>query len=145
MRSFVEFEASDAAAYVRLEAVVDALASAKREDDFRDDAFWKGFFDAGALARFWWPTEAERADWLRRWQATPVSARATDPTLRTPWDFGSMIDAFRDGEYDLIGLRRVDANRARLEFEPHAYPYGGPGCMCALIEAFGFVVERIEE
>lgn len=143
--SFIEFKVSEDAACARLAAVVDALVKAKAGGDFRDDEFWKGFFDQSALARFWWPSEAERADWRSRWQAAPVHSRATDPSLATPWDFGSMIEAFKNGEYDLIGLRRMNPDRARLEYEPHAYPYGGTGCMRALIEAFGFKVGRIDE
>lgn len=143
--SFVEFTVGDEEAYARLGAVVGALAKAKADDDFRDDEFWRRLFNDEALARFWWPTEAERADWLRRWQATPVDKRMDDPSLVTPWDFGSMIDAFRNGEYDLMGLRRVRPDRARLEYEPHAYPYGGTGCMRALIEAFGFRVTDVKE
>ncbi|AKU98480.1 hypothetical protein AKJ09_05144 [Labilithrix luteola] len=128
--SFVEFTFDNEEAYARLGAVVGALAKAKADDDFRDDEFWTRFFDDDdALSRFWWPTEAERHDWLRRWQTTPADKRMDDPNLVTPWDFGSMIDAFRNGEYHLIRLRRVRPDHARLEYEPHAYPYGETGCV----------------
>jgi hypothetical protein len=84
-------------------------------------------------------------DWERRWFSTPVPERFTDTSLETPWDFGSMIDAFRNGEYDLLGCRRLTATAGRLEFDPHAWPYGGTGCMRALIEAFGHRVVRVEK
>jgi hypothetical protein len=89
--------------------------------------------------------ESERADHLRRWFATPVETRFTDPSLETPWDFASMIDAFRNGDYRLIGLRRLRPAVARIEYEPFGDPYGGTGCMVALVEAYGFRVSQIQD
>ena len=135
---YVEFEIADEDRYRRLDAVVSALATAKRDDDFRDDAYWLLFFDDEARSRFWWPTEAEREEWSRRWQAAPVDVRLRDPSFRPPaWRFASMIAAFRNGDYDLLGCRRISSRTGRLAFEPFGWPYGGTGCMRALIEAFG--------
>ena len=66
--------------------------------------------------------------------------RWTDPALQTGWDFGSMFDAFRNGDYDLLDCRLIAPGRARIEFDPHGWPYGGKGCMKALAESFGFRV-----
>jgi hypothetical protein len=104
---------------------------------------WRNFFDERALAHFWWPTDEERAEWTRRWFATPVETRFTDPALEHPWDFESLVDAFANGEYQLLGLRRVDPTRARFELDPYAFPYGGLGCVIALIEAFDLRVLEI--
>ena len=142
---FVEFGIADDARLGRLVAVVEALRQAKQTDEWRDDYHWLGYFDEEARARFWWPTPEELKDWERRWFSTPVPERFTDPSLETPWDFGSMIDAFRNGEYDLLGCHRVSATAGRLEFDSHAWPYGGTGCMRALVEAFGHRVVRVEE
>lgn len=134
----VEFEVSGEESYRRLDAVITALASAKRDEDFRDDTYWLAYFDETERSRFWWPTPSEREEWRRRWQAAPVALRLSDPSFRPPaWDFGSMIDAFRNGDYDLLGCRRQSPHVGRLEFEPHGWPYGGTGCMRAVIEAFG--------
>jgi hypothetical protein len=51
-----------------------------------------------------------------------------------------MIDCFMNGEYELIACRLIDANIGVLEFFPFSYPYGGTGCMKALIEAFDFKI-----
>ncbi|MEX1097119.1 MAG: hypothetical protein WED34_13810 [Planctomycetales bacterium] len=135
---YVEFEVASEDRYRRLDAVVSALAAAKRDDDFRDDAYWLAFFDDEARSRFWWPTEAELQEWSRCWQAAPVDVRTSDPSFLPPaWDFGSMIDAFRNGDYELLGCRRASPRVGRLAFEPFGFPYGGTGCMRALIEAFG--------
>ncbi|MBW4472219.1 MAG: hypothetical protein KME45_17710 [Stenomitos rutilans HA7619-LM2] len=54
-----------------------------------------------------------------------------------------MIEAFENGEYELLGRRRLSHQIARLEFSSYSSPYGGTGCMQALIEAFGHQVTSI--
>jgi hypothetical protein len=135
---YVEFEVASEDAYRRLDAVVAALAVAKRDEDFHDDNYWLTFFDEKARSTFWWPSQAELEVLSRRWKAAPVELRLRDPSFQPPaWDFGSMIDAFRDGDYDLLGCQRRSPQVGRLEFEPHGWPYGGSGCTRALVEAFG--------
>ena len=56
-----------------------------------------------------------------------------------------MIDAFEMGEYELVNCKVVGPGKGRLEFYALAYPYGGVGCMVALIEAFGFKTTGIED
>jgi hypothetical protein len=134
---YVEFEIGDDARYRLLLAAFEALREAKRTGEWRDDAYWLGLFDKVALDHFWWPTPEQRQDHQRRWFSTPVPERFTDPSLKHPWDFGSMIDAFRNGEYDLLACREMGGGLGRLEFDTHACPYGGTACMRALVEAFG--------
>jgi hypothetical protein len=97
-------------------------------------------FDEHVLAHFWWPSEQERQEYWQRWWATPVPQRWTDPTLKHPWDFESMIDSFLNGEYELLSCRLLTSDTAVLEFLPFGFPYGGTECMKALVEAFDFQV-----
>jgi len=55
-----------------------------------------------------------------------------EPGLQHPWMFDSMIDASKQGEYELLACRLVAPTIAHREFNPFAYPYGGTGCMKAL-------------
>ncbi len=137
MLSVVEFEYADPARFDLLVRLVEALATAKLRDDYAHDAFWEGFLDERARRAFWWPTPEELADWERRWLATPVHQRWSDPSLKTPWVYGSVIEAVKDGEYRLDGVVRCGDNLAAIEFEPKAHPFGGCGWMHAVIEAFG--------
>jgi hypothetical protein len=134
---FVEFGIANEDRFQRLAVVFDALRTAKLSDEWHDDQYWLAFFDQEARRQFWWPSDAEREDWKCRWFATPTPERFTDPSLKTPWDFGSMIDAFQNGDYDLLRCERVSERVGRLVFEPHNWPYGGTGCMRALVESFG--------
>ena len=136
MSEHVEFEIGSIDGYRKLEAVTSALVVSKRTDEWKDDSFWLSYFDDAARAHFWWPTPDELEDWQQRWFSTPVATRFTDPSLKTPWTFGSMIDALKNGDYELLGSRKISDNVGRFEFDPHGHPYGGTGCMRALIEAF---------
>ena len=135
--SYVEFAYSDERQLESITQVFEALREAKRSGEFRDDAYWLEFFPDSARSTFWWPTPRELDAWKERWFSTPTPQRWSEPSLKTPWIFGSMIEAFENGEYELLRCRRVEAGVARLEFDVHAYPFGGTRCMHALIAAFG--------
>jgi hypothetical protein len=132
----VSFELASQERFERLAAFVRALAQAKSEDDFRDDAYWEAFLDERTRAAFWWPTPAEVEDWRRRWFATPIERRWTAPDLQTPWTFGSLIDAVENGEFGQLACRRTSGGGV-IELEPYAWPFGGTAWIRAAIEAFG--------
>lgn len=137
---FIEFKVTDKDRFKTLCRVFDEIKTDKDADFWRNEEEWLAFFDEEARSHFWYPTEEEYNDWLRRWYATPVPQRWTDPSLETPWCFDAVFDAFQNGDYDLIVCRMISSDLARIEFDPYGYPYGGTGCMKALIESFGFVV-----
>jgi hypothetical protein len=97
-------------------------------------------FDEQALAHFWWPSQQERDAYWKQWRTTPVPQRSTDPTINHTWDFESMVDCLMNGEYELVSCSLWTSDRGVLEFSPFAFPYGGTGCMKALVEAFDFEV-----
>ena len=75
----------------------------------------------------------------------PIAITPTDQAMGLTWDFDSLIDAFVNGEYNLLSCEMTDDRKARLCFYALAYPYGGVGCMVALVEAFGGVVTGIDD
>ena len=133
----VKFKIASLEQMERLTRVVKELRHDKEAGQFRSDEEWKQFFSAEELQSFWWPSDEERDEWQRRWFSTPVETRFSDPTLQLPWDFSSMLDSIRDGEYSLIGVRAEGPQLGVLEFDPEAYPFGGTGCLRALILAYG--------
>lgn len=135
--AYVEFLFVDKGKFDRLTKVVDAFREQKRGDGNSDEAFWKPYFEASELAAFWWPTDTELKQWNVFWFSTPLPHRHSAEMPTPPWDFGSMVDAILTGEYNIVGVRRMGSDRARLEFDPHAYPFGGTGAFRALVGAFG--------
>lgn len=154
---FIDFQVTDQERFQRLchafeilkQEKLDLLAGtfeteiAETEDNEEEglqrlvDALFE-VFDEQALSHFWWPSQQERDAYWKRWWATPVPQRFTDPTLETPWVFESMIGSFLSGEYELVSCRLRTPDTGVIEFSPFAFPYGGTGCMKALIEAFDF-------
>ncbi|HEY9300296.1 MAG TPA: hypothetical protein VIQ31_28835 [Phormidium sp.] len=137
---FIEFKVENQQRFDKLCRIFQEIKRDKDTNKWRNEEDWLAFFDEQALSSFWCPTEEEQAEWLRNWEATPVPQRWTEPSLETPWEFESMFDAFKNGEYKLISCRMISSDLARIEFNPSAYPYGGIGCIEALIESFGFLI-----
>jgi len=54
------------------------------------------------------------------------------------WQLEDILDCMLTGEYDLLSVSFSDAGR--LEYDPHAFPFGGTDPIRALIESFGFTV-----
>lgn len=153
---FIEFEVKDEARFPSLYRIFEALKEdkykqiqAQNEEErihvFRSDAQWLALFDERSRAYFRWSTKEEDDAWLSRWLATPVEKRLSDLTLKRQWSLLSMIEAFQTGEFELLSCQMVSPNKARLEYNPLAEPFGGTDCMKALIEAFGFHIlkERV--
>ena len=126
---YVEFEIASVEQFRKLSDVFEALVAAKASDDWKNDE-WLAFFDETARKKFWWPTDAELKDWDQRWFSTPVETRWNDPSLRKGWLFGSLIDAFRNGDYALSGCRRTTDGRGRVNSTPMVSVRGHPSA-CA--------------
>jgi hypothetical protein len=139
----VEFEITDAARFEMLRTVYSALREAKAADSFTDDhSGWVTYFDDAASSFFRWSTPEEDALWEKRWFATPVPQRWHDPALQRGWSLEAVIEAFRNGEYDLGECERMSESAGRLTFYEHAYPFGGTAGMRVLIESFGHRVTK---
>src|SRR3954471_17755425 len=109
---YVEFRIESQAGFEKLAALYAALQEAKASDHWKNDEYWLTFVDEEARKHFWWPTEAESEEWRKRWFSTPIDKRLSDPSLQTKWDYLSMIEAFRDGDYELLACRRSSQERA---------------------------------
>jgi hypothetical protein len=143
---FIRFRISSDEQFRQLETVFAALQAAKQGNSFQAENDWLSFFDTKARSYFWFPNEEEAKDWEQRWLSTSIKQRFTAPSLKTPWDFYSMIEAFEDGDYELLACQRISDEVGCLEFEPFGFPFGGTECMKALIEAFGHrIIDVVDE
>ena len=135
--AFVEFIVRDEAALDRLATVAEEFQRQKQGEAIAEEGYWLPYFDEPDRVEFWWPTEPEAEAWYACWSSTPLPDRHSPEMPSPPWVFGSMIDAILCGEYDVVGIRRLDAGRARFEIDPFAYPYGGIDAVRALVRSFG--------
>lgn len=142
--AFVEINVCDPEKLAALERFIERLSEAKRSGVFPEDVEWKAYFDSSSLAYFENLSPEELKEWETEWKATPVERRLRDLSLWPHWDFGSFLDALKNGEF-LVSILRVTASPLRLVFEPLAFPYGGADCLIAATEAFGQEVTGVDD
>jgi hypothetical protein len=140
--NFVEFIVNDLKRFEMLRKVFNELKKSKNTDSFEEDDFYLSFFDEKAKSYFGWYSAEENFEWSEKWFATPYEQRWNNPDLERKWDFGSMIDAFKNVEYELLNCEMVSEDKAKITFDPWAYPFGGTGCLKALVESFGFEITK---
>jgi len=140
MSEYIEFKVSDLERFELLQRAFLQIKTDKDNDSFEDETFYLQLFDEKAKSYFGWYSEQDLKDWEKRWFSTPVETRWTDPSLKTKWTFDSMLECFKNGEYQLLSCEMVSDERARLNFLSFSHPYGGTGCMQALIESFDFEI-----
>ena len=145
MSEYLEFAVGDLARFELLQRIFERLKHDKAANQIGDDAQYLEYFDQESRDYFGWYSEEENQAWLKRWLDTPYEKRWEDPSLQRRWHFGSMIEAFRNGEYALQNCQLIGPKLARLTYLPWAGPSGGTGCMRALIESFGFSVTGASE
>lgn len=142
---YVEFTVNNAERFKTLQSIFNELKISKDTLLFKEDDFYLNFFDDKAKAYFRWYSKEENLEWSKKWFATPYEQRWNNSDLERKWDFSSMIAAFKDGEYELLSCEMISENKARINFDPWAHPYGGTGCMKALVESLGFEVIETED
>ena len=115
---YVKFTKTPDSDMSRLLAAIEALKSQKEGLTRWEDADGHALFTEDQLKSFWWPSPEELEAWNAFWFSTPLAQRHGPDMPHPPWDFGSMIDAILQGEYELLGVRNSDADECFLEFDP---------------------------
>lgn len=137
--NFVKFRIRKIENYHKLSRVFLELRNDKLNDrlDVEDDK-WKDLFGKEALKNFWWPTEEEFETYRTLYFNTPVDERGLLPELRVPWDFESLLESIKNGNYELVSCNiNEDQMTGLLEFEPWSHPYGGISGIEQLVKCFG--------
>jgi hypothetical protein len=145
MSESIEFSIQSPERFSALRRVFTELKHDKDADNWRTTDEMLKCFDDESLRHFYWPPDDERLQRLEDLRTRPIIITPTDQATGLTWDFDSLMDAFVNGEYDLLSCELMQNGDARLNFYALAYPYGGVGCMVALIEAFGGVVTGIAD
>src|SRR5579871_5098713 len=145
MSQFVEFSISSQERFAALQRVFGELKRDKEACNWRSNGEFLNLFDAEALSHFHWPPDDVRRQRLEDLRTKLTIETPTEQATGLRWDFDSLVDAFVNGEYNLLNCEMTDDGKARLNFDALAYPYGGVGCMVALVEAFGGIVTGIED
>lgn len=122
-----------------LTEVFNFLAEGKRQNHINRDHL-ASLLKHRYNSKFWWPTKEEKEEWLRRWKEAPVETRHTGPSLKTPWDFGSWVDAFIRADIRLEDITINSTGEGELKFEQLALPSGGIEATEEIIRIFDGVI-----
>ncbi|WP_431263260.1 hypothetical protein ACQ859_25150 [Roseateles chitinivorans] len=140
---FVEFDPLDDARAERAIDVMNHVAMLKRNGVLDEASMALELSDADR-AFFRVLTPEEWHEWNEFWFSTPLPQRHS-PTMPSPgWDFASMVEAIADAEFDITGVR-TERDSFYLTFEPQSYPFGGTGCLVALLECLGNKVLSVND
>lgn len=142
--AFVEFNLKQPENLTAMNRFVLRLKEVKEGGEFPEDSAWEHYFSGASLSYFESLSSEEMKEWEAEWKATPVERRLRDLSLWPHWDFGSFLDALKNGDFQIISLNVTDS-RGKLKFDPIAYPYGGADSLVAVVEAFGQEVLGIED
>ena len=140
----IAFQPKDEPSLLRTQQFFKMLKAAKESCDTESTEAFESYLDDSERQHFWHPTPEEMAQWNKEWNETPVNVRLSPSMPTPPWDFESMLASFWDGEYDLIAIS-ASADHHLMSFDPHAYPFGGTGCMVAMLECFGNKIIGIDD
>jgi hypothetical protein len=143
MPSFIYFDIRGDRQFDQLQAAFEALRNDKEAHRLDpEDSKWLRIFGEEALRHFWWPTEQELADYQQRNRRTPPEERLEREDLQVPWEFTSLLDAIRSGNYNLLRCTR-NGTAGRLEYEVWSVPFGGTDSLEELIRCFGHSVSIV--
>jgi hypothetical protein len=132
---FVEFSSPDDSFLLRTIECVNYVAALKRDDALDEEQMTKEL-SPSERAFFWEPCPEELGEWNAFWFSTSLPQRHS-PSMPTPaWTFGSMMESIASAEIDITGIA-TEGSKCYLTFEPESYPFGGVGCLVALLECLG--------
>lgn len=141
----IEFEPKDQASLQRLSTFFAMVKAAKESGKpMEEEPRLIEYLTDAERSFFWSPSPAELEEWNKEWFSTPLPRRHIDEALLPQWQLESMLEAFWNGDYDLVGVVK-EGERHFVAFNPHGYPYGGTGSFVALVESFGNRVVGVED
>lgn len=135
----IEFTPINTDTLARTQKIFELMRSMKAAETWRDETAITALLTASEQAYFWNPSAEEFDEWNAHWLNTLVAIRTSPAMICPQWELGSMYDAIRSAEYDLVGIFE-ESGKHFLAFNPHAYPYGGISSLVAFLECFGHKV-----
>jgi hypothetical protein len=140
---YLEFLPKNTESLSRAIAFFGMVKAAKETDAVNEQPLVDYLTDA-ERAYFWQLSPEEQQEWNDEWFSTPIALRHSPRMLTPQWHLESMLDAFWNGDYELVAIQ-ADNGKHYLTFNPHSYPYGGTGCMVGFLECFGHQVVGIQD
>ena len=142
---YVEFTPSSGNALSRIETVYSRLRADLADEAAPRDHDWYSLFSDEELDNYWWPNKNHWEELKTTWGDFPVRFTDKDPNPRGEWDLFSMFEAIAHGEYELLPIEKNGGGVYRLNFNPHAYPFGGTESLQKLLSSLGGKILAVDD
>ncbi|WP_052675881.1 hypothetical protein [Paenibacillus sp. IHBB 10380] len=142
---YVEFKVKNEEKLNRLKLIFEVIKEDKNNEVQDTDGKWIKLFSDTELDEFWWPNEQEYEETRKNLGNVYIKVVSINDNKQEDWDIYSMFEAIKDGEYELIGIRKISNSTYRLEFNPFAYPFGGIDSIRKLISCIGHSVVAVDD
>lgn len=140
----IRFNLGNEEHFEALQQLFEAIKKDKDNDSPRSEEEWIGFVPEELKSNFVWPDKDERDEWIEFSRNRPIAIPDVADQISAKWDFYCIVDAFHNGDYDLLQCNKVN-NSYEMHIYPYGYPYGGLGPLIALAEGFGFQIVGVNE
>ncbi|KNY27595.1 hypothetical protein [Pseudobacteroides cellulosolvens] len=130
---YIEFRVKDNCSLARINSIVEVIKRDKENEieDYADK--WIHLFNEKELDDFWWPTQEEFEQTRKMLGEVYIKVVANNSDKYGDWDIYSMFESIMNAELEIIGVRLLNKEFGRLEFNPFAYPHGGTECLEKLV------------
>lgn len=142
---YVEFIKKDDEKIDKLIGIIQTMKNDIAECRTDIDKKWFSLFSEEEINQFWWPNQHQYDEIKKLFGELPIIISSKENNPRDDWDIYSMFEAISGSEYDLIGVRMIKPDNYRLEFDPHAYPYGGTQSLQKLISCLGHTIVAVDD
>ncbi len=140
---YIKFKPKYEESFLRTKQVLKIIKSEKESEEVNEENIM-AFLSDKEKSYFVNLTPEQLNEWNEFWFSTPVEKRLSSDMPTLGWDLISMYEAFMNGDYEIRGVTESNGEY-RFVFSPYGYPYGGTGCMVALLESMGNIVIGIED
>lgn len=137
---YIEFLKKDTEKLNQLIKIVNTMKKDISSGQINVDVKWLELFSDEDIDEFWWPNQEQYEEIKKLFGDNTVKISNKKDNPRVDWDIYSMFDAIGGGEYELIGIKEIEGDIFRLEFNPYSYPYGGIDALKKLISALGHTI-----
>ena len=115
--------------------VFDFIADGKRRSNINEEKL-AVLLNERYNTKFWWPSEEERESRMRLWEETPLELRSSDTKLKTPWDYGSWVDAILNAKIEFKSINVNNNGGGEIKLEQLSWPSGGIEAAEEIIKIF---------
>ena len=131
---YIEFDLNDNDKFEDLLKVYQLISESKKIEDVKSDQFWLSVFPDYSLKQYHFSETDLKPEF--------ETAKSDNGT----WHFYSMTEHLTENlDVELLECKKINNEKARLNFYANGYPYGGITGLTIFLNSFDFKASKIDE